>query len=689
MPADEPLCPEGALVSDPRQPDDGSSWPERDLDRTEEPASGWSDDDPYRYEPPPRWEPQPFEPPPNEPSPWHPPSFDDDDDEGDELAAADQPADDDELPFRAPPPPAEAGDEPSEAEAEAPRVEPEPAPWSAEPEVQPEPEPSEPEPEEQAAVQPDEAPYAEPFFQPISRPAFEPDGTEDIEEAQPEPVVEQADEEPEGLDQPMEAEPVIVPAIEVEPAEDREEAEVEEPAAHERQAEDQASAEDEAEEAAYVAEPVEELEPEIVSIPTAAGLPAGAEREAEPEPEPWPAVAPEPPDRIPGEAWDLKLDGNRRRATTAEQAVPWLIGIILALAGIVIVLLALIFTSPGGLVAGQESPTATSTPSAEASVQPSPSGLVGGGQVPTPTPEPSATPEATPTPELPAYGALEMVYLGRPSGVAPIYLLRRDFSKRKEAVVMAQADQGVEKFAWAPDGTVGLAVISGRAIALTPGKEPRPLADNVSAATFGWDASTIYAVRTITQGGNDRTRIVEIDFDTGDLKLVATIRYPHPVTAPDPPLREAQFIDDGGQVRIFAVADGRLTLWVLGAPDTYQIDPANGAVTKIARQPTLWSPDGTKHVTLNENGGQTTIRVRGRSGGEEPATKVTGLVSHVRWAGGSNEIVYTLGVLSVSGGVRQDLYVWDLNPRHDPLPLTSSGAAFGAEWRGVMQNWLP
>jgi len=71
------------------------------------------------------------------------------------------------------------------------------------------------------------------------------------------------------------------------------------------------------------------------------------------------------------------------------------------------------------------------------------------------------------------------------------------------------------------------------------------------------------------------------------------------------------------------------------------------------------------------------------------STGVTGLVSHIRWAGSNNEIVFTLGVATSTGGIRQDLYVWDLADRHDPMPLTSTGAAFGAEWRGVMSNWGP
>jgi WD40 repeat protein len=380
--------------------------------------------------------------------------------------------------------------------------------------------------------------------------------------------------------------------------------------------------------------------------------------------------------------WDPKLHGNRRRSTTAEQAVPWLIGIILALAGIVIVLLALIFSSPDGLVAGQ--PTETASPSALASTSTAassePSGEASGSEEPSPNP--------TQTPE-PSYGALEMVYLGRPSGTAPIYLLRRDFAKRKDPQILAQADQGVDKFAWSPDGRVGAAVISDRAVALRPGRPARPLANRISALTFGWDAETVYAVRIERDGANDRARILEIDFVSGATKQLGKIDYRHPLTAPDPPLTEAQFIDDGGQVRIYAVADGNLVVWILGAPDPYRVDPANGDVTRIARQPTLWSPDGRLRITPHETGTKTILRLRDRNGRVISAVPVSGLVSHVRWAGSSNEIVFTLGTLSAIGGVRQNLYVWDLRDGKDPMPLTSSGAAFGADWRGVMANWAP
>jgi hypothetical protein len=388
-----------------------------------------------------------------------------------------------------------------------------------------------------------------------------------------------------------------------------------------------------------------------------------------------------------GNAWDPKLHGNRRRSTTAEQAVPWLIGIILALAGMVIVLLALIFSSPDGLVAGQ--PTGTASPSASQGSAPAvgsddPSNEASGEA--SGSAEPSPDPTSTPQPN---YGALEMVFLGRPSAAEPIQLLRRDFAKGRDPEILAQANQGIEKFAWSPDGQVGAAVISDRAVAVRPGQRAKQLADRISALTFGWDSETVYAVRIIRDGDEDRAHIMEIDFVSGATKVLTRIDYPHPVTGPDPPLTEAQFIDDGGQVRIYAVADGNLAVWILGAPDTYRVDPASGEMTKITRQPTLWSPDGRLRITLRETGANTILRLRDRSGDVTAAVTVNGLVSHVRWAGSSNEIVFTLGTLSATGGVRQDLYVWDLRDGKDPMPLTSSGAAFGADWRGVMPNWAP
>src|SRR3970040_2094341 len=90
--------------------------------------------------------------------------------------------------------------------------------------------------------------------------------------------------------------------------------------------------------------------------------------------------------------WDTKLDGNRRRPTTAEQAVPWLIGLVLALAGMLIVSLALIFSSTDGFVPPfappPPEPTLALTPAPRPPPSPEPSPTI----TPEPTPEPAPTP---------------------------------------------------------------------------------------------------------------------------------------------------------------------------------------------------------------------------------------------------------------------------------------------------------
>ena len=379
-------------------------------------------------------------------------------------------------------------------------------------------------------------------------------------------------------------------------------------------------------------------------------------------------------------SWDVRQDGDRRRPTTAEQAVPWLIGIILALTGMVIVLLALIFVGPDGVGVGQ-SPTPTTTPEPSVSISTLPTA--------SPTAVPTEVPTATPTPP-PTYGALEMVYLNRATAAAPVSLLRRDFSTTTDPTTVAQAAQGVTAYTWAPDGRNGAAIIAGGAVALTPGKDSRALVDSVNAIAFGIDSATVYAMRVARNGANDDASLLGIDFASGDTEAIATITFPHVATFPDPALRESQFVDDGGLVRIYPTLDGKLIVWILAAPAVYRIDPADGAVTEVVRRPILWSPDEQYHLDLAEKSGiVTTLALRNRAGSTIAAVDVSGLVSHVRWAGSSNEVVFTLGRSSPGGGVRQDLYVWDLVQGKAPSPLTSNGAAFGAEWLGVRQVWLP
>jgi hypothetical protein len=372
--------------------------------------------------------------------------------------------------------------------------------------------------------------------------------------------------------------------------------------------------------------------------------------------------------------------------------VPWLIGIILALAGIVIVLMALIFTTPGGLLAGGASPT----PSAEASqagllpsARPSGQGQASPSAEASGSGEPDGTPAPTPTP-APEYGPLEMTYLGRQSGVAPVYLWRRDFSRRRDPTIMAQADIGVSAYTWSPDGRRGAAIVGERLVGLRPGRPAKPLAEDISAATFALDSERLYAVRIVSRGTDNVAVVVEIDFRSGDEQRLGSVRYPRPAVVADPPLREAQFIDDGGQVRLYATADGDLAVWILGAPSTYQMDTDDGTVTDARRQPVLWSPNGMLRVDPRERPNGTTNLVLKNTAGETVATtNAPGLVSHIRWVSSNNEIVFTLGTVSAGGGVRQDLYVWDLRDGRNPMPLTSNGVSFGAEWLGSFPHWIP
>ena len=391
-----------------------------------------------------------------------------------------------------------------------------------------------------------------------------------------------------------------------------------------------------------------------------------------------------------GDGWDPKMHGERRRPTTAEQAVPWMIGIILALAGIVIVLLALIFTAPEGMLGGTSSPSPSGT---TVGVLPSGTRAASPSTEPSQATEPTATADATPGPTatpVPEYGALEMVYLGRPSTLAPIYLLRRDFSEQADPAIMAQADAGVASYAWSGDGRVGAAIIGQRLVALAPGESARAMADDISDVTFGWDSDTIYAVRITPEGGNDMAQIIQLDFASGNSSVLGSTSYPRPVIGADPPLREAQFIDDGGLVRLYPTADGNLVLWILGAPATYRVDPGDGSFTEADREPILWAPGGEQRIDIRENAnGTTDLIVRERSGDSVSGVRVTGLVSHLRWVRSANEVVFTLGRLGANGGVRQDLYVWDLVDGNAPLPLTSNGVSFGAEWLGISPNWLP
>lgn len=359
--------------------------------------------------------------------------------------------------------------------------------------------------------------------------------------------------------------------------------------------------------------------------------------------------------------------------------MPWLIGIVLALAGIVLVLLALIFTSQNGLAAVSGSQRTSASIVVVPSSAPSSSISASFG---------AATPTPSPAPVAPAYGPLEMVYLSRTTVSAPIYLFRRDFSVAQEAETLARADQGVERFAWAPDGRIGAALIAGRVTALQPGHAARALVDGMVDIAFGTDSATVYTVRVTRNGANDTADVIGINWTNGEQRTVGSVTFPHPQIAADPALKEAQFIDDGGLVRLYPTVDDYLVLWILGAPSTYLVKASGGDLAPIAGLPTLYSPDEQWTVKLAYSAGKTTLTLTDRAGSARAATVVTGLVSHLRWAPNGSEVSFTLGHTGQNGGVVQNLYVWDLVDGKAPMAITSNGASFGAEWRGAAVRWV-
>jgi hypothetical protein len=370
--------------------------------------------------------------------------------------------------------------------------------------------------------------------------------------------------------------------------------------------------------------------------------------------------------------------------STAEQAVPWLIGLILLLAGMVIVLLALIFAGDASLGGAAVVPSGSGDPS--------PSLMAGNfGESPSARPSPSAVASAaaTPTPAVvPQYGPLEMVYQGRAAALAPIYLLRRDFTIDEDPATLAQdANLDVRRHAWAPDGTVGAGLLADVLVSIEPGKEKRRLGDGISALTFGDDASTVYAVRVTEDGGNDVASVLAINFTSGDTEELASVSYARPDLADEAALKEAQFSDDGGTVRIFWMDDGTLLLYSRGAA-TWSVDPSGGDATKLeGALPQLWSADGHHHIAISDKDGTSTLALSNGAGAELATTTIQGLVSHLRWSPDGERVVFTVGHSASGGGVLQDLYLWDLGDGEAPMQLTSTGAAFGAEWLGTTPRW--
>jgi hypothetical protein len=373
--------------------------------------------------------------------------------------------------------------------------------------------------------------------------------------------------------------------------------------------------------------------------------------------------------------------------STAEQAVPWLIGLILLLAGMVIVLLALIFAGDSSLGATGQRPTDSAFGGL-----PSPSGGTGG-TTPTVAPSTSAAPSssigptATPVPP-PQYGPLDVVYQGRAAALAPIYLLRHDFTTQADPVVLAQdPNLNIQRIAWAPDGTVGAGLYADLLLAIEQGADKRNLGDGISAITFGDDASMLYAVRITADGANDVATILVINYVTGDTSELASIPYVRPTLGTETALKEAQFSDDGGSVRLYWLDDNDLLLWVLGG-GTWRVTPGTGTVTDAPEAlPLLWSPDGRHRIDVTVDGTTTTLRMTNASGDDLGTTTVEGLVSHLRWSRDGERLIFTLGRSASEGGVLQDLYLWDVNVGTAPRQITSTGAAFGAEWLGTTARW--
>jgi hypothetical protein len=284
-----------------------------------------------------------------------------------------------------------------------------------------------------------------------------------------------------------------------------------------------------------------------------------------------------------------------------------------------------------------------------------------------------------------------MIYQGRAAALAPIYLLLHDFTTEDEEMVLAQDPTiDVRRFAWAPDGTVGSGLLADVLVSIEVGKSKRNLGEGLMTITFGVDASTVYAVRVTSDGGNDVATVLAVDFLSGDSTEVTSVSYGRPTIGAESALPEAQFSDDGGTVRLFWMNDGSLRLWVLGA-STWQIDPESGETTNLEGDelPLLFDADGTHRISLtaDEEAGTTMLKYLNDDGDEVSRTTAPGLVSHLRWSPASDRVVFTVGRAAPSGGVLQDLFLWDLDSEAPPMQITNTGAAFGAEWRGAAPRW--
>jgi WD40 repeat protein len=254
---------------------------------------------------------------------------------------------------------------------------------------------------------------------------------------------------------------------------------------------------------------------------------------------------------------------------------------------------------------------------------------------------------------------------------------------------LARDDRGVDQYAWSPNGAWGIALVEGDPLALNPGNSARDLGDGFDGITFAPNSATAYALRATLAGSNDRAELLGIDMASGSVQSLATWAYPHPVTFQQGAVQEAQFADDGGFNRVSVLDDGRVVVWILGAPQIYTYDPATGVAGTTDRAPILWSPNGQLRVDVTESGGASTLTLRGLANEARATTVVSGYVSHVRWSSLNNQIVFTFSTAVSGGGVAQDLYLWDLRTGSNVVRLTQDLRSMGGMFRGVQERWKP
>jgi hypothetical protein len=358
--------------------------------------------------------------------------------------------------------------------------------------------------------------------------------------------------------------------------------------------------------------------------------------------------------------------------------VPWLIGLVLALAGMTIVLLALIFSSDNGLLPAYG--TASPSPTMAQTPRPQPS--------PSPTPEATSSAEATPAPTS-AFAPLEIVFMERVSDGGPVHLFSHDFAGQATPEPLARDDRGVEHYAWTPDGARGVALVDGNPLELQPGNSAIDLGDGFDGITIAKDSTTAWAVRASLAGSNDQAELLLINLNSTEVQSVTTWTYPHPTTFQENVIKEAAFADDGGFNRVYVLEDGRVVVWILGAPQVFTWDPATGTAGTIATMPTLWSPNGELRAQVTEAGSSSSISIIGLGGETRGVASVTGSLSHVRWSSLNNQVVMTLTSATSGGALQQDLYLWDVTSGHNFVRLTQDMRSMGGTFRGAEERWRP